>query len=117
MSLILFSILLASLLKNWRIFVSLTGPAKNSHFITDLLKRSAIRTLSFCVGEVHCETDTSYVSHVRQIQRTLLKNALVNWLVSEITHRVLETMQNYKENSSKWLTSHLTNYGRHFYGS
>lgn len=106
------------LLKNWRKFAPLSGPAKNGHFITDLLKRSAFRRVSFCVpGKVHRERDTFYASHGRQIQRMLLKTSSVNWLVSKMTCRVLETMQNYKENPSKWLTSHLTNYGYHFYGS
>lgn len=49
--------------------------------------------------------------------RMLLKNSSVNRLVSKITYRALETMQNNKENPSKWLTSHLTNYGYHFDGS
>jgi len=90
----------------------MTGPAKTGHFIPDLLKRSAFGTVSFCVlGEVRRQRDTFYTSHVRQIQRMLLKNSSVNWLVSKMTCRVLETMQNYKGNPSKGRTSHLTNYG------
>ena len=69
MFLILFSVLLTSLLKNWRIFVPLTGPAKNGHFITDLLKGSAFPIVSCVAGEVYCERDTFYTKHVHQTQR------------------------------------------------
>lgn len=109
MIIILFSVLLTLLLKNWRTFVPLMGPAKNGNFTPDLLKRSVFGRVSFCVlGEVHCERDTFYtkrqihhILHLRQIQRMLSKNYSVNWLVSKMTPRVLETTQNYKGNPSK----------------
>lgn len=114
-----FSILLTSLRKSWRIFVSPACPDKCGHFISDYLKRFVFKSVLLChrrsvlwKGCILCKLCISNSSHALPT-----KNTSVNWPVSKITCRVLETMRNYKENLSEWLTSHLTNYGYHFYGS
>lgn len=50
MFIILFSILLTSLQKSWRVFVPPTCPAKNGYFITDYLKRFIFKTVFLCHG-------------------------------------------------------------------
>lgn len=116
---IFFSVLLTSLWKSWRVFLPLTCPDKKGHCIIDYLKRFVFKTVFLChrrgvlwQGYILCKLCMSNSSHALP-----KNNTSVTWLVSKITRRVLETMQNYKENTSKWLTSHLINYGYQFYGS
>lgn len=111
-TLISFSIALTSFLQSWQTSLLPVYPAENGHLITEDLTRFVSKTLSFCVtAEVHCE-DSFHAQWVCQIQHMLCPWKTLQ-LIDQLAkaHAVFGIMQNYKENSSKELTSHLTNCG------